>query len=126
KSWRKRCRNTYRNLGFGALVRRIVSSYSGISKYFLSDQRSITAHSGAYVRLMMMKSWRKRCRNTYRNLGFGALVFVPVMVGAQENRASLEGTIREAFTYAPVAWANVVLSRGEDPKLATTDSSGYF
>ena len=109
-----------------ALVRRIVSSYSGISKYFLLDQRSITAHSGAYVRLMMMKSWRKRCRNTYRNLGFGALVFVPVMVGAQENRASLEGTIREASTHAPVAWANVVLSKGEDPKLATTDSNGYF
>src|SRR5690606_31050792 len=56
------------------LVSRIVSSfYSGISKYFLPDQRSKTAHSGAYVRLMMMKSWRKRCRNTYRNLGFVAL-----------------------------------------------------
>ncbi|HLU93425.1 MAG TPA: TonB-dependent receptor plug domain-containing protein, partial [Membranihabitans sp.] len=56
------------------LVCRIVSAYSGISKYFLSDQRSITSHSGAYVRLMMMMDWPKRCRNACRNLGFGVLV----------------------------------------------------
>src|SRR5690606_6233447 len=60
-------------------VRRIVRSYSGFSKYFLSDQRSITAQSGTCVRLMLMKTWRKRCRNTYRrNLGFGALGLQPI------------------------------------------------
>src|SRR5690606_24691601 len=69
------------------LVRRIVSSYSGISSRLkrtrLSDQKSINAHSGDYVRLMMMKAClptngreelAKRCRNICRNLGFGALV----------------------------------------------------
>lgn len=54
-------------------VCRILSSYNGISKYFLTDRRSETAHSHSYVRISMMKSWRKRYRNTYRYLVFGAL-----------------------------------------------------
>src|SRR5690606_36344460 len=81
------------------LVHRIVSSFSGISSRLkrtrLSDQRIITAHSGAYARLMMMKSWRKRCRNTSRNLGFGALVtfwgYIACMMGLMTTQLSGQG-----------------------------------
>src|SRR5690606_11569381 len=62
------------------LVRRTVNSYSSISKYFLSERTSITTYSGAYGILMMMKSWRKRYRNTYRNLGFGVLAGLALLI----------------------------------------------
>src|SRR5690606_8851758 len=80
------------------LVCRIVSSYGSISSRLkrtrLSDQRSLTEHSGAYVRLMMMKSWRKKCRNTYRNLGFDALlpfiILFPFIFGCNSEKISFD------------------------------------
>ena len=63
----------YKKYKVWEIVRRIISSCNGISKYFLTDRRSETAHSHSYVRISMMKSCQKRYRNIYRNLVFGAL-----------------------------------------------------
>src|SRR5690606_13679662 len=89
------------------LVRLIVSSYGSISSRLnrtrLSDQRNLTEHSGVYVRLMMMKSWRKRCRNTYRNLGFGALlpfiIFLPFIFGCNSEKISFEPATDDTIVF---------------------------
>ncbi len=42
-----------------------------------------------------MKSWRKRCRNTYRNIGFGALItfwgYIACMMGLMTTQLSGQG-----------------------------------
>jgi len=46
-----------------ALVQHFLYMWYYGRDYFLPDQRSETAHNRSYVRLLMMRSWRKRSRS---------------------------------------------------------------
>src|SRR5690606_24184869 len=60
----------------------------------------------------------------------GSIVWLVVgfssMAWGQENRTTLTGTVVESSSGSPVAYANIILSRGDEQILTSSDTAGSF
>ncbi len=58
------------------LVHLTLSFFKVFQNIFLPGRSILTAHSGVYVRIWMKMCCQNRCRNAWRNVGFGGLVIL--------------------------------------------------